>query len=72
MDPNAALIAIRNAREEGNRALAAAQTIGNGMGKEAAAADCFNALADLIDAVDALDGWMVKGGFLPDLWRTHR
>lgn len=29
-----------------------------------------DALADLVDAFEAIDDWLSKGGFLPSAWRN--
>lgn len=59
MDPDEAL---KNARE-------AAALILDSSGSSVDDAVQGHALAE---AFDALDGWLSKGGFLPDAWKTRR
>jgi hypothetical protein len=68
MDPDKALELLRAALAETNHALAAVNSIGNGIGHEMAREDLANASADLIDTTSALVGWLDSGGFLPKSW----
>jgi hypothetical protein len=62
MDPNANLKEQRELTQRIMRAFDEANS--NGIDQEDA-----NRLAEL---VQALDEWLVKGGFLPESWRTTR
>lgn len=55
MDPNQALKNIR----EADKKLRCALTFG----------ELNEVVMDLVEAVSALDGWLSRGGFLPDDWR---
>lgn len=56
MDPNAALSRMREISSEA---------------KEPAADDAA-LLSELVDLVDGLDGWLLRGGYLPRDWATGR
>jgi len=58
MDPNETL---RRMQEMAERVVRAAD-VGSDVDEDDA--------CDLADAVQALDGWLSKGGFLPDAWRA--
>jgi hypothetical protein len=57
MDPNAALAEIRKELGQVREAI-------EGDGDLVDSASC------LVDAVEALDEWLSKGGFQPDAWRV--
>lgn len=61
MDPDAAL---RVARERARELLE--------RGADASSLDVANAADELAEAFDALDGWLSRGGFLPDAWSAGR
>ena len=61
MDPEQAL---RDARSACQRYNAACKNPGDTNRRELAA-------ANLVDAFEALDGWLSKGGFLPKAWNTE-
>jgi hypothetical protein len=61
VDPDQAL---KNAREAAQRYRASNEVEGERNGSEAA--------FDLVDAFEALDGWLSKGGFLPEDWAKGR
>lgn len=58
MDPNEALAQIRNARWRIERAL----EVGTNQ------ADLEELAGDLAEKVNALDAWLMTGGFLPKAW----
>jgi len=60
MDPNAALETLRATIAD----MRAAEDSG-------ATPDYASAATVLADAADALDGWITRGGFLPDAWRNR-
>jgi hypothetical protein len=57
MDPNEALSNLRAAAERVNASLDAEQPVDEDDARE------------LADAAQALDGWLSRGGFLPDGWK---
>lgn len=63
MDPNKAL---QDLREAIARHAALCE------GGAAGSSDEVRALEDALDAARALDGWLSRGGFLPDAWRAGR
>lgn len=34
--------------------------------------DTEKTVSRLLDLIDSLDGWLTKGGFLPNQWQQHR
>lgn len=61
MDPDAAYALLRDALATALRLLD---------DPAVSRSDAVEALDDLASAVDALDGWLCSGGFLPAAWRT--
>jgi hypothetical protein len=59
MDPNKALRQLRNAVDYYRR----------GYGGKLGAENREELLAGLVDEFEALDGWLTRGGFLPEAWR---
>lgn len=64
MDPNAALAELRAAMRqlENSRQLLGKEADLDALWKAIVAAD------RLAESVEALDGWLSRGGFLPDAW----
>jgi hypothetical protein len=60
MDPNAALAALRAQMQELSRLLAGLDVLATTHVEDAA--------AEVVEAFEALDGWLTGGGFLPQAW----
>lgn len=55
MDPSATLTEIRRLVAEG---------------MDGSDAELFDRMSELLDSFDGLDGWLSRGGFLPEAWQS--
>jgi hypothetical protein len=69
VDPNAALETARNAQDDYLRAASRHVEALGADDETKHAANALRAADRLSEAFTALDGWLIGGGFLPEVWR---